>query len=99
MKWRIDMPIQRRITNPIIIEPLPLPPSDDMLRTKTITYLKENKHKAYIQMKKDGTLDSYLSVTVKMCRETAKNLIGQGMVDEEAWSIAIRQDIFESESD
>jgi hypothetical protein len=95
----VKMPVQKGVTNRQIIEPIQIPPDDSVLRDKIVNYVKENKRKSYLKMKRDNKLEDYISVTITMCKGTAVKLIDLGISKEEAWNRAIRQDILESESD
>jgi hypothetical protein len=63
------------------------------LRQKIEDYLLNNLPRLYKAKKKCGKLQSYLDLTVKESTKEAENLIQQGMIEQEAWNFAIRQEI------
>jgi len=86
------MPVERGITNPEIVQAPEYPPSDEVLRQKRLTYLKENKPQMYRELKKDGELEEHLARKVKFCKETAQYLMKAGIWENEAWNRAIRHE-------
>lgn len=74
-------------------------PSDSQLREQALKFFKENKPKAYREMKADGSLEEVLAMRVKAARDYAQTLQNTGTWAGEAWNRAIRLEILESESD
>lgn len=93
------MPVQRGILEPEIVQAPEYPLSEESLRKQALDYVKENRRKSYRQMKEDGELEEYLSLKVNACRRQAFNLIESGVWENEAWNMAIREKILETESD
>lgn len=83
----------------VIAQPPEYPPSVESLRAKALAYIKECKPRDYRRMKRNGELEKYLDLAVEACQDYARRLIEQGMWEREAWNMAIRQEILESESD
>lgn len=71
------------------------PPDDEELRQKALTFLKDVKPQEYRQLLRDGELQEMLRLKVQACKGYAKALGG----GPEAWNMAIRQELLESESD
>ena len=78
---------------------MPYPPTFEELRQKALVFFKENKPKSYRQMKRDNELDEVLDMRARACQRYAQGLMEQGMWEGEAWNLAIRQEILESETD
>ncbi len=93
------MPVVEGITNPKVVQALQYPPSDEVLRQKSLTFVKECKPKSYRQMKRLHELEEYLDLKVKACKREAQSLMESGVWENEAWNRAIRQELLESESD
>jgi hypothetical protein len=68
------------------------------IRQKIEDYLLNNKPRLHQQKKKCGQLQSYLDLTAQEATKIALNLIHQGMNEDEAWNLAVRQEINRTES-
>lgn len=75
------------------------PPSPFDLRVKAFEFLRDCKLDALDAMTKDHTLKAVLDARVKACQEYAASLIATGVWAGEAWNLAIRRELLESESD
>jgi hypothetical protein len=84
---------------PILEEVTWQPPTQEELEEKALNYLKTCLPKDYRQMKKDGELEENIRLRVKAAKSYAESLIKGGMFEGEAWNLAIRQEILDSESD
>jgi hypothetical protein len=76
-----------------------LPLDQSAIRQKIEDYLLNNKPRLYKQRKKCGQLQSYLDLTAQGTTKIALNLIHQGMNEDEAWNLAVRQEINRIEID
>lgn len=74
-------------------------PTQEVLVLKALNFYKECKPKEYREMKKDGSLQEVCQMKAKAAKRYAESLIHQGMWNREAWNMAVRQEILESESD
>jgi len=68
------------------------------IRQKIEDYLLNNKPRLHKQKKKCGQLQSYLDLTAQEATKIALNLIHQGMNEDEAWNLAVHQEINRTES-
>lgn len=94
------MPVVRGVKHPEIVQAREYPPSDESLRADALAFIKGNKRKLYRQLKQDPKeLQEYLDLKVSACKRAAQNLIECGTWENEAWRLAIRQEILEVESD
>lgn len=75
------------------------PPSSLDLRVKAFEFLRDCKPKQFKAMVKDKSLKDVLDARVKACQEYAASLIATGVWEGEAWNLAIRRELLESESD
>lgn len=69
------------------------------LEAKALKFIKENKPREYRKMKALRELSEYCQLKAERARKQAESLIADGIWDKEAWNLAIRQVILESESD
>ncbi len=81
------------------IKPAWEPPTQENLGAKALDFFKTCKPKEYREMKKDGSLQEVCQLAARAAQRYAQNLIGSGMWGREAWNMAIRQEILQSESD
>ncbi len=82
-----------------MVNPTSFPSNQAALQEKIVNYLKDNKPALYKQKQKSGLLQSYLEMLLRETAKSAQNLIGRGMLENEAWNRAIRQEILRIESD
>ena len=76
-----------------------LPPTQDDLEAQALDFFKRCKPKEYREMKRDGSLQEVCQLVAEAAQRYAQNLTGSGMWEREAWNMAIRQEILQSESD
>lgn len=69
------------------------------LSLKASNFLRENRPEQWAAMKRDGTLQQTVKSRVEACKAYAASLIDGGMFEGEAWNMAIRKELLESESD
>lgn len=76
------------------------PPTEAELVAKAIRYLRQNKPQEYKSLKEEGGgVYQYALAKAQAAERYAANLITEGKSPTEAWNMAIRQEILESESD
>jgi hypothetical protein len=75
------------------------PPAQAQLEAMARDFCKENKPKAYRQMKKDGDLQEVCEMKAKAAMDYAQRLIESGEFPGPAWDRAIRLEILELETD
>ena len=75
------------------------PPTQSELEYKALDFVKTNKLRYYKDLKKTGKLKEYCQRRATKAMSHAKSLISNGVSGEEAWNIAIRQEILELKSD
>ena len=66
------------------------PPSERTLRKKIIEYLKDCQPNYYRYLKKSGELEDYTKDTITRTKRYAANFKETGMVESEAWNMAVR---------
>ena len=85
------------------LKPAPKPgweaPTQEALEAQALDYLKKCKPREYRELKKTGELQELCRLRADAARNYAESLIHQGMWEREAWPMAIRLEILESESD
>ncbi len=74
-------------------------PTQEALEAQALDFSKKCKPKEYREMKKDGSLQEVCQLAARAAQSYAERLIKNGMWEREAWNMAIRQDILQSESD
>ncbi len=85
------------------LKPEPKPawnePSQESLEAQALDFFKRCKPKEYREMKKDGSLREVCQLRARAAKRYAENLIQCGVWEREAWNMAVRQEILESETD
>lgn len=75
------------------------PPTQSELEYKALNFVKTNKPRYYRELKKSGKLKEHCQRKTTKAMGYAKNLISNGMLEEKAWNIAIREVILGLKSD
>jgi hypothetical protein len=75
----------------------PFQSSHAEVQKKIEAYLLNNMPRLYKQKEKCGQLQSYVDLIEKESTKEAQNLINRGMIENEAWNIAILQQINRTE--
>ena len=69
----------------------------EVLMEKREVFLRENRPKEYMRLKKSGELQAHLEKTARACRETAEGLVENGITFEaQAWQWAIRRELLDT---
>ena len=77
-----------------------VPPSESSLIETAMTFMKENyPRKKFWALKKSGELEELARLKASACKDYAENLIKTGTFANQAWNMAIKQEILGSESD
>ena len=68
------------------------------LRDIRLKFLQENRQKVYRKMSDDGTLEEHLETRARLAHEAHDRILRQGhtVIDDQAWSWAIREVLLES---
>ncbi len=75
------------------------PPTQELLEAQARHFLWTCRRKAYLEAKKSGELEEWITLKAKAARRYAENLIYSGEPPEIAWNRAVRLEILESETD
>lgn len=73
--------------------------TDEELAETAKKHLKDAHPKDYQAMQSDGSLNKWSLARATATREYANDLQTSGMGEQEAWNLAIRQELLETESD
>lgn len=74
-------------------------PAKEELERKALKFIRECKPREYKKMKELGEVEEYCRGKAEAAINYAESLIGGGMYPGQAWNMAIRSQILESESD
>ena len=76
-----------------------VPPTDKYLKEAVRNYYRDCKPKAMREMRKLGEWDELVELTLEATKRAAQRLVHQGVMESQAWSWAIRQEILGREPD
>jgi hypothetical protein len=75
------------------------PPTFEDLKAKALEFIKQCKPTEYQRLRNSGELLGYCELKANAASDYAAILIASGIFEKQAWHMAIRSQILESESD